>query len=309
MNPREDLNQKPGILIVDDDPSVILALNKVLSPVSAVRFASSGAQALASIQHEAPALILLDIELPDLSGLELCAQLKAMPEYAEIPILIITGHNETGFEESVFDAGATDYIAKPLMPRVVLARTKVHLAYRRAMKLIEAQAYSDGLTGIDNRRAFDEQLRMEFKRARRQLTPLSLMMIDVDEFKKYNDHFGHQTGDECLKNIAQALKNAINRPADLVARYGGEEFAVILPDTDEVGVQVVGRELLACVESLQIEHAPEASRPHITISIGCSTLRTTESCSASEDADALLRSADRALYQAKVTGRNCCVLL
>lgn len=295
---------KPGILIVDDDRTVIMALHKALSPIATVRFADSGRGALQLIQDKTPALILLDMNLPDMTGLTLCSELKAIAETADVPVLFITSQTDLSVEEKVFDVGAADFIVKPLNPRVVVARVQTHLAYRSALQLLSAQAYSDGLTGINNRRHFDEHLDKEFKRAQRQKSPITVMMIDVDEFKKFNDHYGHLAGDDCLKQLANALRACAKRPADFVARYGGEEFALILPDTDEAGAIALANELLTAIERLQIAQAPNAMRAHVTISIGlCSHLPLSEDL---EDmgANALVLAADQALYQAKSNGRN-----
>lgn len=299
-----DPHHKPVILIVDDDNTVIMALHKTLSTIARVRFANSGVQALQMLNDDVPALLLLDIELPDVSGLCLCMQLRAVHETAELPVLFITSHTDPAMEEKVFDVGGTDFISKPLNPRVVLARVQTHLAYRKALQILSDQAYLDGLTGIDNRRSFDEQFNSEFRRAKRQNKPMSLMLMDIDEFKKYNDHFGHQAGDECLKQLASMLKSSLKRPADFVARYGGEEFAVVLPYTDEVGAEAVAKELLTAIESLKIEHAPNASHPHVTISIGYSTLPAATEQANEISEETLLQTADQGLYQAKAKGRN-----
>lgn len=295
----------PAILIVDDDNTVVLALRNVLRGIGQARFARSGLEALAMIQDTLPTLILLDVELPDIGGLEVCRRLKTNPKTCDIPVLFITSHTEPGFEEQVFDAGAADYISKPLNPRVVAARAQTHLAYRLAMQKLNAQAHTDGLTGLANRRSFDETLNEETRRARRQRLPLTVMMIDLDEFKKYNDYFGHLEGDECLKAIAKALKDSTQRPADLVARYGGEEFALILPDTDLRGGEVVARTLLKSVEDLGMVHAPNASHRQVTISIGFAALDLDQVSDSEQGGKLLVTAADQALYASKRRGRNC----
>ena len=165
---------------------------------------------------------------------------------------------------------------------------------------LQAQVFADGLTGIANRRRFDHHLDTELRRTRRACAPLSLLMIDVDHFKGYNDRYGHQRGDSCLTRVALALSAAIERPADLLARYGGEEFAAILPDTDAGGARKVAERMRAAVSTLAIEHAGAASAGHVTISIGSVTRIPTAACAAAD----LLAAADRALYQAKHDGRN-----
>lgn len=294
----------PEILIVDDDTSVVLALGKVLGKIGHTRFATDGQQALALIQRSPPDLILLDMEMPGMNGLQVCAALKADPETADIPVLFITSHTESAFEEMVFNAGAADYVPKPLNPLVVAARVNIHLAYRTALAQLTALATKDGLTGLNNRRSFDDKLAHEWKRALRQKLPLALVMLDIDEFKKYNDHFGHLEGDACLKSVAAVLHRSVRRPADFVARYGGEEFVLILPDTDMEGVEEMARVLLHSIERQLLVHAPHALRQHITVSIGCSVLDPAHTDTTGLEASTLIKCADGALYQSKKEGRN-----
>lgn len=184
--------------------------------------------------------------------------------------------------------------------------TDVSLQVGREAKLrrqaldLEAQAFADGLTGIPNRRRFDMHLENEFRRARRLKVPLSLVMIDVDCFKRYNDNYGHQRGDTCLIEIAEALSKAVTRPQDLLARYGGEEFVAILPDTEEGGALLVAERLRRQVEQLQIEHGHSSVGPHATVTLGVATLRNARECTVRK----LLGAADMALYRAKQQGRN-----
>lgn len=293
--------------MVDDDSSVILSLRKMLAASGRSLFASSGAQALAITAKEKPDLILLDMEIPDMDGLEVCRALKADPETADIPVLFITSHTEPGFEERVFGAGAADYIPKPLAPAVVTARIKIHLAYRYALAKLTSLAQKDGLTGLYNRRSFDERLSHEWRRAQRQSLPLSLLMIDIDDFKKYNDVFGHLQGDVCLKSVAATLGAAVRRPGDFAARYGGEEFAMVLPDTSMDGAAVLAQQLLRNVEGLGLQHAQDAIRPSITVSVGHATFEPKQDSHGKPDVLDLIKAADSALYHAKRAGRNCSV--
>lgn len=185
--------------------------------------------------------------------------------------------------------------------------TDVSMAVARERKLremaveLESQTLVDGLTGIANRRRFDLHLEDEFRRAKRNAAPVSLIMIDVDYFKDFNDNYGHQRGDDCLVQIAGALSRVLNRARDLVARYGGEEFTVVLPDTDEDGAMQVAEAMRAEVEALAVEHAYSGVARHVTISLGVSTLVP----ELSTTTGSLIHAADRALYQAKRAGRNC----
>lgn len=289
---------------MDDDSSVVIALHKVLQDIGRIRFASTASQALEMINGTRPDLILLDVELPDINGLKLCIMLKQDVETASIPVLFITSKIETGFEEKVFDAGASDFITKPLKPRVVAARVQTHLAYHKALVQLNKLAHTDSLSGLANRLSFDEQLDIEFRRARRQQEPLSIVMIDIDEFKKYNDYFGHVAGDDCIKAIGRGLNKITKRPADFAARFGGEEFSLILPNTDKRGADVLIGSLMSTISDLAIKHAPEAIYPIVTVSVGFSTLEPMQ-CDFSTIAPLdVVSAADKALYQSKHDGRN-----
>ncbi|MGZ9898542.1 diguanylate cyclase [Shewanella gaetbuli] len=292
-----------NILIVDDDSSIIITLNKVLKTVGRIRFASDAKQAFDMVTEQKPDLILLDVNLPDISGVDICLTLKNSSETKHIPILFITSHIEDGFEEKVFDVGAADYIVKPLKPAVVAARVQTHLNYHRIIKSHDNLAHTDGLTGLANRRSFDENLKKEFKRAQRDHKSLAVVMIDIDEFKKFNDHYGHIEGDECLKSFAKLLQASTKRPGDIAARYGGEEFTFILPDTNEQGVHSFLLELLLQVKKLNITHAPNANLDSVTLSIGY-TVYTPKINPHCNDEYSLVKSADDALYKAKQKGRN-----
>ncbi|GGZ08897.1 hypothetical protein GCM10007169_26690 [Shewanella fodinae] len=206
------------VLIVDDDSTVVMALHAVLNKMAKIRFARSATQAYQMIRESPPDLILLDVELPDGNGVDVCIKLKAEDVTRQIPILFITSRMEKGFEEKVFNAGAADYILKPLNPCVVAARVKTHLAYRYALIQLNKLAHIDGLSGLPNRLALGKQLEIDFRRARRNEEPLSVVMCDIDEFKKYNYFFGHLAGDDCIKAIGEVLKNTIKRPADMGAK-------------------------------------------------------------------------------------------
>lgn len=301
----EDTMKLPDILIVDDDTSVIITLNKVLNKIGRIRFASDAKQAFVMINECHPDLILLDVELPDILGLEVCSILKNDVAIENIPVLFITSHMEDGFEEKVFDVGAADYIAKPLKPRVVAARVQTHLDYHRAIQLLENLAHTDSMTGLANRRTFDEHLSIELKRCRREHIPLTIALIDIDEFKKYNDYFGHIEGDECIKKIATAIGNSSRRPGDLAARYGGEEFALILPHTDVEGAGILLEGVLKAIQTLNIMHTPDASYAKVTVSIGYSTI-IPQQLGVTEVYDvSVVQKADIALYESKEKGRNC----
>lgn len=307
----EAVSKLPDILIVDDDSSVIITLNQVLNKIGRIRFASDGKQALLMVKECHPDLILLDVQLPDIIGLEICSILKNDAATESIPILFITSNMEEGFEEKVFNVGAADYILKPLKPEVVAARVLTHLNYHRAISMLERLARTDSMTGLANRRTFDERLVLELKRCRREHSPLTVVLIDIDEFKRFNDYYGHIEGDECIKNIASIIADSSRRPGDLAARYGGEEFAYILPYTDAKGAAILLNGLLELVQNKHISHAPAAQHEMVTVSIGYSTIVPPSQSSASGYKSAelynnnVVKAADIALYKSKQRGRNC----
>ncbi len=182
----------------------------------------------------------------------------------------------------------------------ITSRKETEQKLEEANRLLSQMARMDGLTQIANRRYFDEVLEQEWQRLNRSGKPLSLILIDIDFFKKFNDCYGHQAGDDCLFQVAQALKSAVKRPADLAARYGGEEFVLLLPEIDIDGVLHVGSRVLATVAALQIEHCDSGIDPFVTLSLGAATMQPSAECSAAE----LLAAADKALYEAKAKGRN-----
>jgi diguanylate cyclase (GGDEF)-like protein len=205
------------------------------------------------------------------------------------------------------ELGAVDFINKPISSNIVRARVKTHLTLKAQSDLLRQWVYIDGLTGARNRRYFDERLASEWGRAVRNRSELSAVLVDVDFFKRYNDHYGHQAGDDCLRRVAAGLGAALKRPGDMLTRYGGEEFAVLLPETPLEGARVVARQLGEQVAALGIVHAMSDVAPHVSVSLGVST-KPREF--AGEAAD-LMRGADGQLYQAKSRGRNqvCAAML
>ena len=305
------------ILLVDDDPGTIRVLAAILAGVGNLAFAVSGEDALRMARRSIPDLILLDAEMPGMSGFLVCEALKADSELAHVPVIFITSHREPGFEVSGFDLGAADFIAKPVNAALVLARVKAQLRVKHLADESHRLAMTDGLTGVANRRRFDESLEREWNSARRVGDALALLMIDVDHFKAFNDLYGHPAGDTCLLSLARAMTSACVRPADLVARYGGEEFTVLLPKTSQSGAEHVAHAVLEAVDALAIVHAGSATAAHVTVSIGIASchadsacwmpvsvdLRLVDRASARCFAKDLVHAADKALYAAKNAGR------
>jgi len=292
-------NKKQRILIVDDEPANIKVLGSALREEYQVSFATSGEQALLIAGTDTD-LILLDIMMEGMDGYEVCQKLKNSRKTKNIPIIFITAMSNEEDETRGLEAGAVDYITKPFSMPIVKARVRTHLELKKHRDILENLSSLDGLTGIPNRRRFDEFLDQEWKRAVRDGSFLSLIMIDIDYFKKFNDTYGHCAGDDCLRKVAQALAESVNRPSDLVARYGGEEFAAVLPKTDREGAIFVADTMRKKIESLHIPHTHSEPLPFLTVSIGTASIIPKPGA----DMPVLVNAGDRALYEAKHSGRN-----
>ena len=303
MNDRPALPcaERASILLVDDTPSNLSLLGNILCDDYRIQLANSGAKALALVAAAPPDLILLDVMMPDMDGYEVCRRLKASPDTCDIPVLFVTAKHQIEDEELGLTLGAMDYIHKPISPPVIRARVRNHIALKRQTDALKNLSYTDALTQVANRRHFDKLLDSALRRAARKQQPLSLLMLDVDYFKAFNDHYGHGHGDVCLKQIAQAMQAVVSRPGDLLARYGGEEFVVLLPETDLAGACTVAETLREAVARVLIAHAASPVCAHVTISVGAACLGPFDAHSA----DDLLQRADQALYFAKQAGRNC----
>lgn len=294
----------PTILAVDDSPENLDLIRSILEPFYTVKVALHGELALhiAGTQH--PDLILLDIMLDDINGYEVCHRLKSDDKTRDIPVIFLTAKRSEADEVHGFKIGGSDYITKPFSPAIVLARAKTQIQLKAKTDLLEKLASLDGLTEIPNRRAFDTAMERQFNQAKRTGIPLSLLILDIDWFKQFNDHYGHPSGDECLKRVASTLMRQTHRPEDLVARLGGEEFAILLPNTDSTGATLRAEQYREAVENLKIIHAADTPSPYVTLSVGVGTVVA----QTSDNPGLLLHAADNALYQAKNQGRNrvCC---
>ena len=291
---------RPRLLVVDDQPINIQMLYQAFSADHQVFMATGGEQALALCASQQPDLVLLDVMMPGMDGYEVCRRLKAEQATRDLPVIFVTAHNDETAEALGLEVGAVDFIYKPINPKIVRARVKTHLTLKAQSDLLRQWVYIDGLTGAHNRRHFDERLAVEWGGAVRDGRPLSVVLLDVDFFKRYNDRNGHQAGDDCLRRVAATLKTSLKRPGDLLARYGGEEFACLLPNTDFAGAIQLAEQLGQEVFDQQIEHADSSVAPVVTVSLGVSSKRK----DAVGGAEALLREADAQLYNAKVRGRH-----
>lgn len=289
---------RPKLLVVDDQRLTIAIIDEIFRNDCDVLVAQNGEQALQLCQSEHPDLVLLDVIMPGISGHDVCRRLKADEATKDIPIIFLTGQSDIEDEVLGFELGAVDFISKPIHPVVVKARVETHLALKQQRDILQSLALLDGLTGVANRRKYEEDLLTSWRYCLRVKMPLSLIMLDVDHFKKYNDHYGHQAGDECLKAVAHCLNSGLKRPLDLLARYGGEEFVVLLPDTNASGASYIASMLLASVDSLRINHSASEFGV-VSISLGLATI-TPDADSSSRE---LMEAADAQLYKAKNTGR------
>lgn len=291
---------RPKILVVDDIPSNVHVLSRVLKGDYDIYFATDGEKALDLVQTRMPDLVLLDIMMPGMDGFEVCRRIKSDPATHDIPVIFISAKSEVEDETRGLEVGAIDFITKPISPPIVKARVRNHLLLKRQADLLRSLSFLDGLTGIANRRRFDDTMAREWRRCARSHLPLSLIILDVDHFKAYNDHYGHQAGDECLRVVAEVLSDHVRRPSDLVARYGGEEFVCLLPETDGPGATRVAEGFRTGVAERRIPHAQSPVAPYVTISLGVATVIP----SAEGSPEKLAEMADQLLYRAKRTGRN-----
>lgn len=313
--------EKKSILIVDDTPNNLRLLSQILSEAGYhVRATPSSKQALVTATSNPPDLILLDVMMPEMNGYELCRKLREEKATREIPILFLSAMSEPDAKIKGFVCGGQDYIAKPFDPYEVVARVETHINFRRTklklektivdlrnvvmekeqlVKQLEIMAHTDGLTGVNNRSRFFSLAEHEFNGCRRYNQPLSILMMDIDHFKKLNDTYGHAAGDFVLKETAFSISKIL-RKADVLARYGGEEFIAMLPMSPLAQTRVVAERIIEIVESMPLEFNCQILST--TISIGASELLPEDT----KIADVIER-ADKALYSAKNNGRNMLV--
>lgn len=321
------------ILVVDDKPENLKFLSSLLQGRGyIIRKATSGAMALRSVQMHPPDLILLDICLPDMDGYEVCRSLKQLETVKAVPVIFLSVVDSAFNKVKAFELGAVDYITKPFAIEEVLVRVTNHLTLwrqykelldkhsrlqeeverrqqverelQRANEQLSQLALVDNLTQLANRRAFDAYLHHEWQRLSRQAYQqsayLSLILVDVDFFKRYNDTYGHVVGDQCLQQVAFALQHCAERSTDLVARYGGEEFVMVLPDVNRKGAIAIAQRVQTAIADLNISHANSAISHLVTVSLGVATVIPTLATTPGS----LIQLADLALYAAKSNGRN-----
>jgi diguanylate cyclase (GGDEF)-like protein len=292
------------ILIIDDNADTIRLLSAMVREQGRVLFATSGAAGLELARVQRPQLILLDVEMQGMDGFAVNRAIRQDPDLRSCAVIFVTAQTSPEAEISCLDAGAVDFIPKPLNAPVVQARVRTHLRLQSALAALDELANQDGLTGLYNRRYFDRQMAAEFARHRRHQLPMGVVLVDVDDFKLFNDRYGHQRGDACLQEVSEALQDGARRPGELAARYGGEEFVVLLPNTTPSALLQYGDWLCRRIAALGIPHPAATAAPHVTASVGlCSRIP-----GAGDTPQAMLHAADMALYRAKRAGRNRSVL-
>jgi two-component system chemotaxis family response regulator WspR len=311
------------VLLVDDQPMIAEAIRRALQGEEDIEmhYCSDPTQAVKIANEIHPTVILQDLVMPEIDGLMMVRFFRANKTTSQVPIIVLSTKEEPEIKSQAFSLGAYDYLVKLPDKIELIARIRHHSkayinqkerdeAFRAlqesqrklaaANKELEKLSSLDGLTGIPNRRKFDEVLKREWHRAMRNNSPLSLIMLDIDFFKLYNDNYGHQGGDDCLKQVAGILNNVLQRETDTIARYGGEEFSAILPDTDVEGARAIGEAMRTSIQEKKIPHAMSKVSDYVSISVGVGTIIPPRN----SDPEILIAVADQVLYLAKEEGRN-----
>jgi diguanylate cyclase (GGDEF)-like protein len=288
------------ILVVDDDPLNTKFLHSVLENEFDLLTAHDAAEAWEMLKSTTPDVVVLDVLMPGSDGYELCTAIRQDHRLREVPVIFLSGLADGNAEARGLRVGAMDYITKPVSPAVLQLRVRHQIELKRAKDELQRLIATDALTGLANRRRFDEVLDHEWRRLSRTEGTLSLVLIDIDHFKSFNDLHGHLAGDDCLRQVARAVSGVVNRAADLAARYGGEEFVCVLPETDAAGALVIAERIRAAVAALAVPHARSGVAEVVTVSIGVATGR----CRAGLSPLILLGHADQKLYAAKAAGRD-----
>ena len=312
-----------AVLLVDDQAIIGEAIRRALASEADIsfRYCADGNRAIEVAREAQPTVILQDLVMPGIDGMTLVKQYRADPATHDVPIIVMSTKDDATIKSAAFTAGANDYLVKvpdavELIARIryhsrsylnLVQRNEAYKALRQSQQRLleinlelQRMTNQDGMTGLANRRYFDEYVSGEWKRGQRTQTPLSLMMVDVDDFKKYNDTYGHVAGDDVLRRVARAIKDCCERPGDLAARFGGEEFVVVLPSTSPAGARLLGENLRRAVEQLGIAHEKSTHHGTVTTSIGVATIVPTLEKSPTW----LIERADQALYNAKHGGKN-----
>ncbi len=290
------------ILLVDDQEINLEILDAHLKKRFNTVKVSSGREAIQYCLNTPPDLVLMDVVMPGMTGLETCRLIKSYPQLSDIPVIFTTSLSNPEDQTECYSAGGSDFIAKPIHPITLMQRVIINLTLKLQTDFLREQVYLDGLTSVYNRRYFNEHGQRCIRQSKRTQLPLSLLLIDVDHFKEFNDIYGHLSGDDCLKSISSVLVSETGRPTDVVCRYGGEEFACLLPETDANGAMIVAQKMCNEIQNLGIVHEASTLK-QVTVSIGVAVIIPN-----SDDLSELVTIADEKLYTAKRNGRNQIVI-
>lgn len=287
------------VLVIDDEKINLKIIGDMLKDDVHIMLAKSGEQGIRKAIEYQPDLILLDVVMPEMDGFETMSRLRHNVHTSSIPVIFITALNDASHEEKALLMGASDYIQKPLHTNIVQARVRLHLELVKQRKLLEKLANIDPLTALANRRKYQDVIAQEWQKAINNQDCISLLVIDIDNFKQYNDCYGHATGDTVLKQVAAVLANQV-ADKGLVARYGGEEFVIVLPGYSQEASVEIARYCMQDVESLNLVYSHEEFSGKVTVSVGGATKKPTDKC----DIDVFFNMADEMLGLAKKSGKN-----
>jgi diguanylate cyclase (GGDEF)-like protein len=290
-----------SILLVDDDSMVVRILSRILSDFTPLRFATSGRAALKLAHESAPDLVLLDVDMPELSGFDVCKAFKSDAALAEVPIIFITSHESAQLEAKGLALGAADFINKPPHAPLVLARVRTYHRLKMLSDTMRSAVNMDFLTGALTRRALEKALTQEWLRAQRSAAPMALLLADIEEFTAYNAELGEAKGDACLKSVADALHATAHRPIDVLSRFAGGKFALLLPETDAKGASTVAQRAIAAVDEMQISRTAPIGRVTLCVGGGCRDAARSSSRIAAVPND-LIEAAEQALKRSIAAG-------
>ena len=305
MYPMNQKEIKPyaecNVLIVDDEPMSRMLLESILESVFTCATVESGEEAISYCEASLPDLVLLDMNMPDIDGLDVCTALKASPETNHIPVIFVTSTMDIESENACWEVGASDFVMKPVNASTLTHRIKTHLQNKLRTEFLEIMTFHDQLTGLYNRMYLTNEIPLLIKQVARDNGTVGAIMIDIDYFKLFNDTYGHLEGDICLQKVAQTVSDTVKRPKDAVIRFGGEEFLVVLPYIDHQGTKLVAHQLVEAVAHAKIPHG-KGIENRVSISAGFAVWKATDVVE--DDVAALIEDADISLFEAKELGRN-----
>jgi len=305
MYPMNQKEIKPyaecNVLIVDDEPMSRMLLESILESVFTCATVESGEEAISYCEANLPDLVLLDMNMPDIDGLDVCTALKASPETNHIPVIFVTSTMDIESENACWEVGASDFVMKPVNASTLTHRIKTHLQNKLRTEFLEMMTFHDQLTGLYNRMYLTKEIPLLIKQVARDKGTVGAIMIDIDYFKLFNDTYGHLEGDICLQKVAQIISDTVKRPKDAVIRFGGEEFLVVLPYIDHQGTKLVAHQLVEAVAHAKIPHG-KGIENRVSISAGFAVWKATDVVE--DDVAALIEDADISLFEAKELGRN-----